>query len=436
MNISENKGHILKGVVTISRENVETGEKEFLHQSTNIIPISGAQWLLMKAFGLYLDSKHDPSNPSLYEQLDRDTNLVIPDLNSDAGLNIGKPISEYTPMTSDIGVDHIVQGFMVGDGAAGEDGITTKNTDYSFIKLRNPIPFQQTNAEGLNADIAGKYLGISNLSQNNSNTPYSKSYFIKKFDERPHIYHSWWRENQDWDYIDPVTPDQLGPNVQTSVTSNEIETYVECKLSISNNDFQSYFAGTSATARINELGLVAFDVDAGARSVAEQCHDNMITQLINSVFDNNRTAEIVAEIPSLAGEILEVLQHIPMGNTSRSLDSFGNTNINNFMATLAQLAAETAETLTPEKFTDYQNEFAAVDPNNVPTNIGVEAFYNQNQTFIYATDKFKEYLSSSDFDSLTTDEAQRIKLFTYYTFNSIPLQSNWKILINYRLYAN
>jgi hypothetical protein len=96
LNISENKGHILKGVVTISRENVETGEKEFLHQSTNIIPISGAQWLLMKAFGLYLDSKHDPSNPSLYEQLNRDTNLVIPDLNSDAGLNIGKPISEYT----------------------------------------------------------------------------------------------------------------------------------------------------------------------------------------------------------------------------------------------------------------------------------------------------------------------------------------------------
>lgn len=435
MNINE-KGHILKGIVTISRENIETGEKEFLHQSTNIIPISGYQFLLMKAFGLYLDSKHDPSNTSLYEQLDRDTNLVIPDLNSDAGSNIGKPISAYTKMTDDIGVNHIVQGFMVGDGAAGEDGITTKNTDYSFIKLRNPIPFQQTNAEGLNADIAGKYLGISNLSQTTTNNPYSKSYFIKKFDERPHIYHSWWRENQDWDYIDPVTPDQLGPRAQTSVTSNEIETYIECKLSISNNDFQSHFASSNDTARINELGLVAFDVDAGGRSVAEECHDNMITQLINFIFDNNRATETIAEIPTLATDILTILQNIPANGGTRSLDSFGNTNINAFMGTLTELAVETAESLTPERFQYYQNELSAVDGNNQPTNIGVEAFYNQNQTFIYATDKFKDFLSSADFDQLTTDEAQRIKLFTYYTFNSIPLQSNWKILINYRIYAN
>ena len=70
------------------------------------------------------------------------------------------------------------------------------------------------------------------------------------------------------------------------------------------------------------------------------------------------------------------------------------------------------------------------------TNIGVEAFYNQSGTFIYATDRFLEYLSADEFRNLTTDEAQRIKLITYYTFNAIPLQSNWKILINYRIYAN
>ena len=56
--------------------------------------------------------------------------------------------------------------------------------------------------------------------------------------------------------------------------------------------------------------------------------------------------------------------------------------------------------------------------------------------FIYEEDKFVYYLSSAEFDTLTTDEAQRIKLVTYYTFNSIPLQKNWRTLINYRIYAN
>ena len=36
---------------------------------------------------------------------------------------------------------------MPSNGGSGEDSITTKNTDYSFISLRNPIPFQQTQAQ-------------------------------------------------------------------------------------------------------------------------------------------------------------------------------------------------------------------------------------------------------------------------------------------------
>ena len=56
--------------------------------------------------------------------------------------------------------------------------------------------------------------------------------------------------------------------------------------------------------------------------------------------------------------------------------------------------------------------------------------------YIYETDIFLDALASANFNSLTTDEAQRIKLITYYTFNSIPLQKNWRTLINYRIYAN
>jgi excinuclease UvrABC ATPase subunit len=87
-------------------------------------------------------------------------------------------------------------------------------------------------------------------------------------------------------------------------------------------------------------------------------------------------------------------------------------------------------------YSEYQEQLSAVDENQQPLNIGVQAFYNQNQTFQYTTDHFLEYMSSSEFASLSTDEAQRIKMITYYTFNSIPLQENWRILISYRIYAN
>lgn len=424
--------HGLRGHVQIFRENTETKEKTLWYEDDNIIPISGYQWILMKMFGLYLDSSHKKK----YEVIDQDSTIAIPDLNSDAGFNIGKPISGYTEMKEDISADHFVQGFMIGNGGAGEDGVTTKNTDYSFVRLRHPIPFQQTNMEGLNADIAGSYLGVRNISESSDNNPYSKSYYIKKFDERPHIYHSFWREGQKWDYVDPVTTNDLGPNATTSVTSNRIESYVECKLSLSDDDCVAYFghAGSNQTAMINELGLVAFDVDAGARSTLEAIHDTDIQQLINFIFDNNRSEDTIPETIRLASELVDVFNNIKVSSTeTKTLKSFGNVNINAFIDTITELSGETVETLSADdstRFKYYQDQLALSE------NIQVEAFYNQNGSYIYSTDKFKEYLSSSDFDSLGTDEAQRIKLITYYTFNSIPLQKNWRILINYRIYAN
>ena len=64
--------------------------------------------------------------------------------------------------------------------------------------------------------------------------------------------------------------------------------------------------------------------------------------------------------------------------------------------------------------------------------------YHLNE-FVYATDKFKEYADTAAYsvtEGEITDEAQRIKLITYYTFNALPLQSDWEILIYYRIYAN
>lgn len=424
----------LRGHIQILRQNMETGEVSLWEESDNTITISGQQWLLEKCFNLYLDSKHDPTNASKYEVLDRDTNLVIPDLNAKPSLPIGKPVNTYTTMNGDIAENHFIQGFMIGNRGAGEDGITTKNTDYSYTSLRNPIPFQQTNAEKLSPDIAGQYLGILNNNVNTNNEGFSKSFYIKRFDERPHIYHSWWRDNQKWDYIDPVTPSDLGPNNTTPNKTNRIETYIECKLSLSDDDCFSYFehAGSSETPAVNELGLVAFDVDPGARSVIEGIYNNEIKQLISYIFDNNREESLIPEIIRLATQIFTELSNVQVGSETVSITSFNNSHINAFMDTINAISGETVESLTehPELFITYQNDLTDT------SNIEVEALYNQKQDFVYETDKFVYYLSSSDFNSLTTDEAQRIKLFTYYTFNSIPLKKNWRTLINYRIYAN
>ena len=149
--------HSLRGHVTVSLENKETGETKLWYENDNTISISGFQWILFKMFGLHLDSIHDQSNQ--YEDLGQDSTIVIPDLNESGVLGIGVDPTEYTVMEDDISARHIVQGFMVGNGGSGEDGITTKNTDYSFIKLRNPIPFQQTDSS-LDPSISGKYLGV------------------------------------------------------------------------------------------------------------------------------------------------------------------------------------------------------------------------------------------------------------------------------------
>jgi hypothetical protein len=269
----------------------------------------------------------------------------------------------------------------------------------------------------LPAEISGQYLGVLRVGESS----FSKSYYIKKFDERPHIYHSWWRDGQRWDYIDPVTQNDLGPNAVNGIgKTNRIETYVECKMSLSEDDCISYFShdGSNQTALVNELGLVAFDAVYGTRSIIERLYSNMIKDFIQIVFNENRPTGIEAEVINMANEIHTVLTQ---------LKTYGQPNINSFIDMMYLTSRKTPASLDYEII---RNELVR------DTNINVEAFYNQNGSYIYSTDKFLTHLSDDAFSSLTTDEAQRIKLVTYYTFNSIPLQSNWRIRINYRIYAN
>lgn len=413
--------HGLRGHVEIFRENMETGEKTLWYEDDNIIPISGYQWVLMKMFGLHLDSEHGTLE---HDDIGQDTTIVIPDLNESAQLNIGINPNEYGEMTSDISENHFIQGFIVGNQGSGEDAITTKNTDYSFINLRNAIPFQETqvqgdgNVTGLDPSIAGKYLGVYRQATDSR----TKSYYIKKFDSRPHIYHNWWRDGQKWDYLDPVQPADLGPNAKNgSGKTNRIETYaqVEMSIDVDNGDCMAWFnhATNDQTAMINELGLVAFDTVPGTRSTLEKLYQTSIKKLIRLIFDDNR-GDVDSQVVSLATDISTVLE------TIRYKDQ---PNINSFLDTIVSLTSIT------EGEIDYKSIQAELLEDS---NIEVEAFYNHEGVFVYSTDKFMDYISSNEFRDLSTDEAQRIKLITYYTFNSIPLQANWKILINYRIYAN
>lgn len=405
--VKEKRG--LRGHVQIYRKNLKTGEVSLWDESSNVIPLSGYQWILMKMFGLYLDSSHAKS----YEDIGRDTTVVVPDLNDAGKYQMGVAPEDYAHMESNISENHFVQGFMIGNGGSGEDTISSKNTNYSFMKLRNPIPFQQTQTS-LPSEIKGQYLGKLRVGESS----FSKSYYIKKFDERPHIYHSWWSDGQRWDHLDPVTQNDLGPDaVNGAGKTNRIETYCECKLSLSEDDCISYFKhdGSTQTALVNELGLVAYDTIPGTRSIIEKLYDEHIKRLLQLVFDNNR-GDVTAEVQELATDIQTVL--------NETLADTNNSRMKKFMGVI--------DTLTTSDF-DYEDIQAQL---TAESNIMAEGYYNRNGVLVYTTDEFLNIITSKDFDSLTTDEAQRIKLVTYYTFKSIPLQSNWMLLFNYRIYAN
>ena len=402
----------LRGRVSVYRRNKTTGETALWYESDNIIPISGMNWTLMKMFGLYLDASHHVA----YEDIGKDTNLVIPELNQSSILGIGTDPANYTPMPENFASTNIVQGFMVGNGGSGEDQMTTKNTDYSFINLRNPIPFQQTD-EPL---TSGQYLGKIRVGTH----AYVNSYYIKRFDQTPHIFNGWWRDGQKWDEVDPVTQSDLGPNATNGVgKTNRIETYVECKLVLDESDCVQYFSreGNSQTPVINELGLVAFDTTGNAtRDTMTVIYTSYIKPALNIVFDETRREE--SDIA-----MLKMLASAAVGEMSSIITTHSQSNIDELYDVLQTIASSTSI-----DFATVQSRLQSAE------NIEVVPYYTRNDTYAYSheTDRYLEYLADDAFNDDTEIEAQRIKLITYYTFPAIAIQDNWETLINYRIYAN
>ena len=145
----------------------------------------------------------------------------------------------------------------------------------------------------------------------------------------------------------------------------------------------------------------------------------------------NPTIGINEKIISYANSIKSVLSDL--GTTEfgehTSIDAYGNQRMNAFYASITRLSVETSDTLDYAKYMG-TGEFGG------EMNLNVKAYYNQNNELQYTTDEYLDILGSDSFNTLSTDEAERIKLFTYYTFTGIPLEENISILIDYRIYAN
>ena len=422
LGFEENESHGLKGHVRVSIKNNDTGEVSLWEESDNIIPISGYSFALLKMFNLYLDSAHDPDNQMI--PLDRDTTLAIPDLNNEDKMHIGIAPEEYTVMEDDNASNHFIQGFMVGNGGSGEDGNTTKNTNYSFTMLRSPIPFQESQGGDLDPSIANKYLGKLRITSSSESSVAGSAYYIKKFEERPKLYHSWYSDGQSWNALNPINANDLGPNAVTP-TSNRIESYIQCNLAIDSSDCMAYFNSadnSNTTPRINELGLVAFDTLKGTRSTLEELHTKYVKPLLLLIFKKvNLTEDDDTRAIQYANTILQITGDLGVAQML-------NTKMNGFLGVVNTIASSSVGNI--------DRTTAMTNLGDTEANLGVQAFYNQNEEIQYTIDNYLNILAESEFNSLTVDEAQRIKLFTYYTFAAIPLEENTTILFDYRIYAN
>ena len=146
--------------------------------------------------------------------------------------------------------------------------------------------------------------------------------------------------------------------------------------------------------------------------------------IIKIIFNNNRTTSDVTRLISLSKAADIVLKE--------NLADTTQTNIAAFMTQISDIS------VSDESSINFDNLQIAL---NSDTNIGVEALYNSNGMFMYESDNYLKYVSEAAFsitdtDKRITDEAQRIKLITYYTFNALPVESDWETLIYYRIYAN
>ena len=232
------------------RPSYYTRFRKILDRKKNTFLIGGYQWVFGKMFNIGVDTN---------------TTLRVGDLNDEAPqMKIGVSRANYKHPYYDSeatsggtygirsgvnipALDYIC-GFMVGDGATGEDNVTVIVPDYKRRSLYHPIPFRMSN-DGWSLEKT-KYFGKTKTYSSSSGKDEVNSYYLKGFENpQPHIVHYWASDNDE----DLKTVDDT---VFTSTSTTPIESFVEMNLSIAESDCRGYFTQMNALPRISEFGLV------------------------------------------------------------------------------------------------------------------------------------------------------------------------------------
>jgi hypothetical protein len=195
---------------------------------------------------------------------------------------------------------------------------------------------------------------------------------------------------------------------------------------LSEDDFQAYFANAnnSQTPAINELGLVAFDTTLnGVRSIYLEMYRMYVKPLISILFKSGELTETdKGYLRILATNITSIISN--QDQVYREQENIAS------LYTLC-VAIQADQAFPVENIQEYQETLGSEEC------LSVIAYYNQYGEYSHEVDQFKTIVTTDEtFDTSEPDEAQRIKLVTYYTFKSIPIEENWETLINYRIYAN
>lgn len=140
--------------------------------------------------------------------------------------------------------------FGVGTGGCGMDFGPVNDPDFKQREIIDWIPFRTSDTDVLDAADSDKYYFRRAISESVDNPQYG--WYLKEFDQQVNITSLW------KDTVDPTKDGtEIVSEIYDSSSSNLIETFGECMLTISPEDIRPYYqwANNMDYARYNTIGL-------------------------------------------------------------------------------------------------------------------------------------------------------------------------------------
>lgn len=231
----------------------------------NLIVLGGSLFVLEKLFGVKPNS------------------LTVDYLNTFMNIGTSGPaITTQSNLSNRINLFNVGIG---GCGAAYDDVLTAKQ---QMRVVPNMIPFRLTDVP-LTGEQKAKYW----FCQQQPNGKYA--YYLKKFDSNPTVKVLWKDAQKEDDDGTPVTS-----GVHDSSRNEQIQSFVECLLSIDKTDLREYFEvyGGIEKARFNSMGLCSGVLGSLADGTEEYKNVSQISVLNfgNELLHMNKTLSIIYRI--------------------------------------------------------------------------------------------------------------------------------------------